>query len=117
MGKVEVSLAVASAVLEDDMSKMGAPWLGGIAKTAMTQEIRYKKKEELGEAFAGIPPLSMALAMAAGQWSTMPQGILDALKGLEQSANGLTGIRLRGLPQSQELNVVLNNVHVAPVLA
>merc|ERR1712045_1047667 len=91
--------------------------LTDMASMKVTVEERYRSPDDNGPAFDGeVPSLKEGLHFLVSYVRSLPKSMLQAVKGIENLANGLDTISLQGMPHKYKFVATFDNFHITPVL-
>jgi len=115
---VDGSLAMSEAILKDSEEHL-PPHMGAqldltrlIMAESLSLELLYRPDGD----FSKLPTVGDLTALMANTLSEFPREFLDKLAGLDQFIDGVTSVKVGGLPGKLQLEVEFNNFHIAPML-
>jgi len=95
----------------------GMGMMKGVAKYKARQEILFQSSDELTDAFGDIPTLEHEIKDMQRMVKDGPPKLIKNLPDLADVCEGLSRVRVTGLPMKYELDVAFTGFHPSKVLA
>merc|ERR1712137_1451839 len=92
-------------------------FLTGVVKITSRKELLYKRAEDLGAAFDGLPSFTGVLHDIKQSLMQAPRKVTKHIKNLDKLSAGVAGVVVSGLPQQHEVVMEFKNFHPTKILS